>query len=143
MGMYTHFVLNANLIKDTPNDVIGTLLWLSYQTEICPIQKRHKLYGLERMGAVMCGDSCSFDGDTNYSFHFDEIQQEWAITINSNIKNYNMEYQKFLEYIQPYITDSYEGKKFLGFMRYEEREEPTLIYNTKNGIEYKEIGGEN
>lgn len=143
MGMYTHLVLNVNLIKDTPNDVVGTLLWLSYQTDICPIQEGHELYGLDRIGVVMCGDSGSFDGDTNYSFLFDEIKEEWAITINSNIKNYNMEYQKFLEYIQPYIIENYGDKKFLGFMRYEEWEEPTLIYNTKDGIEYREIGGEN
>lgn len=139
MGMYTHLVLNVNLIKDTPNDVIGTLLWISGQTDICPIQKWHELYGLERIGEVMCGDSCSFDGDTNYSFIFNEIKEEWAITINSNIKNYNMEYQKFLEYIQPYIKENYGDKKFFGFMRYEEWEEPTLIYNTKDGIEYREI----
>lgn len=137
MGMYTHLVLNANLKKDTPNEVIGTLLYLSDQTGVCPIVENHPLYGTERIRMVMCGDSCSFDGDTHYEFHFDEIQEEWALTINSNIKNYDEEYQKFLDYIQPYITDDW--RKFLGFIHHEEDENPTLIYNTKNGIEYKEV----
>lgn len=139
MGMYTHLILNANLKEDTPKEVIDTLLYLSYQTEACPIDEAHALYGIERIRMVMCGDSCSFDGDTHYSFHFDETAEEWAITINSSIKNYDEEYQKFLEYIQPYITDCWQDKKFLGFIRYEEDENPTLIYNTEKGIEYLEI----
>lgn len=137
MGMYTHLVLNANLKEDTPKDVIGTLLYLSDKTEVCPIDENHPLYGVGRIRMVMCGDSCSFDGDTYYEFRFDEIQKEWSLTINSNIKNYDEEYQKFLDYIQPYITDDW--RKFLGFIHYEEEENPTLIYNTENGVEYKKV----
>lgn len=139
MGMYTHLSLNVNLQKDTPQEIIDTLLYLSYQTDICPINEKHKLYGIERIRMVMCGDSYSFDGNTHYDFRFGEISEEWELTISSNIKNYDETYQKFLEYIQPYITDDWQDKKFLGFMRYEEAQNPTLIYNTENGIEYIEV----
>lgn len=64
-------------------------------------------------------------GDTNTTFKFDSISKTWNLTVNANCKNYGNEYQKFLDYIQPYIDE--EG--FLGFIRYEESENPTLIYN--------------
>lgn len=139
MGMYTHLVLNANLKEDTPKEVIDTLLYLSYQTEKCTIDEAHALYGAKHIRMVMCGDSYFFDGNTYFRFYFNKTVEEWALTINSNIKNYDEEYQKFLEYICPYITDDWRDKKFLGFIRYEEDEHPTLIYNTENGIEYRKV----
>ena len=43
----------------------------------------------------MCGESYSFDEDTHYEFRFNGTAEEWALTINSSIKNYDKEYQKF------------------------------------------------
>lgn len=140
MGMYTHFVINCNLKEDTPQEVIDTLLYLSSQSSYNPINESHELFMLENIGLVMSGYSSVFDGDGYYKFRYDEAREEWRLTINSNIKNYKKEYQKFLDYIQPCITmEGYQNKKFLGYMRDEETDKLTLIYNTKNGIRYKEV----
>lgn len=140
MGMYTHLVLNANLRKDTPNDILGMLMYLSYQTDICPISEDHDLYDIMKYRVVMRGDSRCFDGKSHFEFLYDNIQEEWMLTINSNIKNYDKEYERFLNCIHPYITeDILFEKKFLGFIHYEENENPKLIYNTKAGIEFVEI----
>lgn len=81
-----------------------------------------------------------FDGDSYCLFLFDGIQEEWKLTINSDMKNYFTEYQKFLDYIHPYIAmEREEHQKFLGFMRDETQYIPTLIYYTQKGIRYKEV----
>lgn len=140
MGIYTHFVINVNLRKNTPQEVIDTLLYLSSQSLYNPINENHQLYymyGEEKL--IFTGHSGVFDGDSYCLFFFDEVQEEWKLTINSSMKNYDREYQKFLDYIQPYIAMEFEEhQKFLGFMRDETQDAPTLIYNTRNGIDYKE-----
>lgn len=140
MGNYTHFAINCNLKENTPQEVIDTLFYLTSQSSYNPINKNHELFMLENIGLVMCGYSNVFDGDGYCKFCFDEAVKEWRLTVNSNIKNYNKEYQKFFDYIQPYIMiEEDENRKFMGYMQYEEDENPTLIYITHNGIEYKEV----
>lgn len=41
------------------------------------------------------------------------------------LKNYNSEIEEFLDWLEPYI----ETNDFIGYMKYEEFEDPTLIYN--------------
>lgn len=129
MGMYTHLVLNVTLRSDTPQEVIDTINYMVGNTEVEPPKQVHELFETERWDFCLRCDSAYFMGETHSSFtnHYDN----WELTVNSNVKNYCHEYSKFLDYIQPYIR----FHEFLGFVRYEEDDNPTLIYNTKDGIE--------
>jgi len=71
-------------------------------------------------------DSYYFDADTHSTLRYDDIIGSYFLCIRSNFKNYDDEIQSFIDWIRPYINKS-EGD-FLGFWRYEEDEEPTLIY---------------
>jgi len=72
-----------------------------------------------------CG-SYYFDADTISTIRKDDITQQWTLCIRCNLKNYDDEIEKFLDWIHPYL-DKQEGD-FLGFYRYEETEQPTLIH---------------
>ena len=132
MGMYTHLVLNVNFATNTPKEIIDTVRYMVGDTDMEPPVKNHPLFKCDRWAICLCCDSCYFMGHTNTSMTFVECLNEWQLTVNSNCKNYLQEYQHFLDYIEPYI----EEKGYLGFIRYEEDDHPTLIYNTYNGIEY-------
>lgn len=74
---------------------------------------------------VACCDSYYFDGSTNSEMVFDDISKTWKINIRANLKNYDSEIEEFLDWLEPYIGT----EDFIGYMRYEEWEDPTLIYN--------------
>ena len=130
MGMYTHLVLNVTFKEDTPQEVIDTIRYMVGDTEVEPPKQDHKLFKCDRWSFCLRCDSAYFMGCT--STVFQNEYGNWYLTVNSNCKNYTSEYQKFLDYIRPYI----EYKEYLGFIRYEESDIPTLIYNTRHGIEY-------
>lgn len=127
MGMYTEFVFASNLKRDTPQGVIDILKAMTegegYELLNIPEDNFFKCY---RWRWLFTCDSYYFNGETNTLFTYDDILKTCTLTVRSNLKNYDLEIQKFLKWIKPYL-DKYEDD-FLGYYRYEEDDEPTLIY---------------
>lgn len=130
MGMYTALHFAAELKKDTPEEVIGVLKLMAEakvpfsDPENLP---DHEFFRTERWRRLFTMDSYYHRADTHCSFRFDDISQAYYLTVTSNIKNYDSEIEKFINWIEPYLEAS-EGD-FLGYSRYEETEQPTLIYH--------------
>lgn len=57
------------------------------------------------------------------------------VNIRANLKNYDNEIDKFLHWLAPYIDT--EG--FIGYTRYEEYDDPTLIYIDDRDVIYKGV----
>jgi len=78
-------------------------------------------------------DSYYFNADTISTCRWDDISNSYYLCIRSNLKNYDGEIRKFLDWIKQFV-DAGIGE-FLGFYRYEEDDDPTLIYYniTKEG----------
>lgn len=76
---------------------------------------------------MLCMDSYYFDADTISTLRFDDIGNSFYLCIRTNLKNYDSEIEHFIDWIMPYL-DKYETGQFLGFYRYEEDEQPTLIF---------------
>ena len=79
---------------------------------------------------LLC-DSYYFKADTHSTLRYDEISETWFLCVRCNVKNYQNEIEKFVDWILPYC-DTLPGD-FLGFSRYEETEKPTLIYAPGKG----------
>ena len=126
IGMYTELHFNSELKKDTPKEVIEILKYMIGERENSPDLPEHPLFKTERWDYMLRSDSYYFDADTNSTLRFDEISNDYYLCIRCNLKNYSSEIQHFIDWIMPHL-DKYEGE-FLGFYRYEESEEPTLIY---------------
>ena len=126
MGMYTEIHFNAELKKDTPEEVINILKYMVGDIKEKPSRPVHDLFCCSRWKWLFTMDSYYFDADTHSTLRYDDISNAYYLCVRSNLKNYDSEIELFIDWIDPYL---YKIKgDFLGFSRYEEFEEPTLIY---------------
>lgn len=125
MGMYTEFYFNARLKEDVPLEVVNTLNYMLGGEKALDLPD-HELFKTARWDFMLRCDSYCFDADTHSTLRFDDIGNQYSLCIRCNFKNYDDEIEKFISWVKPYL-DKYEGE-FLGFYRYEECEQPTLVY---------------
>lgn len=125
MGMYTEINVCFDLTKDAPKNVVSILYYLIDGDDEPSNLPNHEFFKCDRWHMVACCDSYYFDGSTNSKMVFDNISKTWKINIRANLKNYDSEIEKFLDWLAPYI----ETVGFIGYTRYEEWEDPLLIYN--------------
>lgn len=142
MGMHTEVVIGVEFKKDTPQSVIDILSWMANKdAEDTPLPELpdHPLFKTERWKWMLrSGGSYYFDLQPFLEWRKDDIAGSWFLSAGTNIKNYDQEWQKFLAFIAPHL--GYEYRKFIGHYRYEEDEEPTLLYADGNGgIEWRRI----
>lgn len=132
MGMYTELNIGVNLSSETPKNIIDILEYMLGDNENDEIETTsHPLFLTDRWRYMLRCDSYYFDSRTDSSMSKDDITKRYELNVRCNLKNYDNEIDFFLNFIQPYL-DTYG---FLGYTRYEEYDEPTLIYNTEKGIE--------
>jgi len=130
MGMYTEFHFNVELKKNVPQEIINILNFM-LNNEGKPPQftvPDHPLFLTDRWHWMLTSDSYYFDADTHSTLRFDDIGKCYYLCIRCNLKNYNNEIEKFVSWITSYLR-KYTGD-FLGFSRYENTEQPTLIFMT-------------
>lgn len=128
MGMYTEFHFNSRLKQDVPKEIVDTLTYMLEETT-APKLPDHELFKTARWEFMLRSDSYYFDADTLSTLRYDEIAEAYVLCIRCNLKNYNSEIEKFIKWIMPYL-DRMDGD-FLGFLRYEEDELPTLIFQNE------------
>ena len=125
MGMYTEFHFNAEVQDD--NDVLAVLRYMiDGDSEPLPLPD-HPLFDTDRWRVMLRMDSYYFDADTHSTLRAD-CQGGQYLCIRCNLKNYDGEIEKFIDWITPHLK-KHEGD-FLGFYRYEETEQPTLIHHS-------------
>lgn len=119
MGMYTEIFISADLKQDTPESVIDVLRGM------CDWE--HESEALSKMGErtrYMFNNGSYYTSSTSCKkLSFDKISNQYSIIGKGDIKNYDSEIEKFFEFIKPHCESG-----FIGFYRYEEDREPTLVY---------------
>lgn len=121
MGMYTEIYINVDLKEDIPGDVLNIL------KAMCGEGDEAALEGKPSRWSMLFHDMSYYTPRTSCAnLTYDEISKQWSLLGKGDIKNYEGEIEAFFEWIMPYI-DAYEGD-FIGYKRYEECQEPTLIY---------------
>ena len=131
--MYTELVLNSRFIDNTPKDVIEALQWM---LEANPEDEKplieHPLFELIRAKFMLRMGSFYFvpEHSSKMISGFDDGKFT-HLSIRCDLKNYENEIETFLDWICPYLDD-----EFLGYMRYEEDDDPTLIYQVDGKPKY-------
>ena len=137
MGMYTELVLGLELRYDP--DVIDILNYMLHEGPEPKINvTSHPLFQTDRWRFMLTCDSYYFDGQTDSKLFSEQtyvgpFDKTYYLNVRCNLKNYCSEIEKFLDWLAPYI----ETDGFVGYFRYEEFDDPTLIYNDRGTIRYK------
>ena len=129
MGMYTEFHFNSRLKTDTPPEVIEILKFMTSDRAKPEVLPEHPLFECDRWVWMLKCTSYYFDQITHSVVERDEVNNDYYLSIRCDLKNYDGEIEKFCDWIEPYL-DKIPGE-FLGFSRYEEIKDPTLIYYKK------------
>lgn len=125
MGTYTEFHFNAELKSNVPQQVIDVLKYMLDNSLPKPELPDHPLFETARWNFMLLSDSYYFDADTHSTLRYDEISSAYYVCIRCNLKNYADEIEKFCDWIDPYL----ETEGFLGLQRYEECDDPVLLYS--------------
>lgn len=134
MGMYTELNLGVALRPDTPDEILDLIHHMVCLYDECDPDIKipdHPLFLSPRWRYMLHSDSYSFEFHAESSMKYDRIRNGYTLNIRCSFKNYDNEIENFLDFIQPYLDEA----GYMGYMRYEEYEDPTLIYN-----EYDHIG---
>ena len=124
MGMYTEIYINTQLKKDISNkdlNFLRSLFDYSFTEEVKPLLENGRIQMIGR------GESYYFNHFSISVMKYDDIAETWGIISCSNLKNYNNEIEDFFAYLKP-LCDVDEDNDFIGYHRYEEAREPTLVY---------------
>lgn len=125
MGMYTELNINVCLKDDVPKWVIDILKFQVGDIKDMPQITDHNLFNCHRWEWMLRMDSYYFDADTHSTLRFSDNARCWYLNVQCNLKNYDNEIDEFIDFIKPYVdTDGFWGHK-----RYEEFDDPTLIYD--------------
>jgi len=127
MGMYTELVLNVEVRKDAGQDVLDCLYNMvnnGEQAKPPAKDEENALFKTDRWRFMLKTGSFYFTPFSTSAYR--ELQGNFYLSIRTDLKNYSGEIEKFLEWLVQYV-DGYEGD-FMGYKRYEERDDPTLLY---------------
>ena len=132
--MYTELVAAFSLpyLSDIELSIIKYML---HETDKKPNTDdlQHPLFKTTRWQSMLKSDSYYFSGQTNSFLRYDEISKRHYLTVRFNMKNYDGEIGKFINWMWMIAED----RGFVGYTIYEENENPTLIYFDDSGVEYK------
>lgn len=121
--MYTELIFGAELKKETPNEVIETLRFM-----VGDIEQPEKL-AFDAGRNPLLGGSYYFAVNNSVSqMWLDDIDKQWHISTRANIKNYDDEIGKFLEWIKPWIYGGSGYRDMYAIVIYENSSEPELYY---------------
>ena len=118
MGMYTQLLLDIELKKDTPKEIIDTL------KEMVDIDGDCKFWN-NRLNWCFNSSSYYFNNNHHANIQFDEISEVYKLFVYCDFKDYDDEIKILLSWLKPYIEDNGD---MIGYTRYEEEEMPIILF---------------
>ena len=135
MGMYTELIFEAKLSGDTPKDVIDAISLVC--KDCANIKTTSSAFAIDNiiehfdLWYLLTSNSAYFPAQYSYSrIYYNELEDTYSLFIRSDLKNYEKQIDKFLEYIKPYIVKGMGSKDIYAYVLYETGSEPT-IYSLK------------
>ena len=128
MGMYTEVIFGAGLKEGLPETIVSAIKKMIAGEDLGESAPDHPFFRAERTWLLRSSGSHYFPGTVEPKFWFDDIANQWCLYFRTNIKNYDSEIEKFLDWIKPYIKDGVGERNFYAVVTYEEASEPTIFY---------------
>jgi hypothetical protein len=121
--MYTELHYNVELRRDIPQQVIDVLEFMLDNDLPQPELPEHTLFKTHRWPVMLRMSSAYFEAPTRSELITEPAHR--TLSVRCNLKNYDGEIEAFVDWMNPYVA-AFKGD-FLGFSRYEETEDPTII----------------
>lgn len=125
VGMYTEFCIGVALKQDVHQDVVDTLATMV--TGEAPFDDRRKWMLVSEGSAYF---------DQIPVLRWEKVYERWSLTCWTNIKNYASEIEWLFEFLAPHVDGFEDAPYFMGFMRYEEDDIPTLVFSVRGAVVY-------
>lgn len=127
MGMYTELFIST-MVRDDPKaaSVLKHMLEAPGEPPELP---DHPLFKCDRWDFMLRCNSYYFVPRSVHVFEFDEISKGWVFISRSDFKNYSQEIEKFIDWLRPHLACG--ADEMIGYYRYEQSREPTIIYSTE------------
>ncbi|MBW1784682.1 MAG: hypothetical protein JRL30_28545 [Deltaproteobacteria bacterium] len=136
MGDYTELHYFVELKQETPShviDILNLLVWpkdMDYDTRKALLEAiqlpDHHFFRTPRWEGIFLGESYYHSTRNMRKFVFDEISEAWFLSVNTQLKNYDREFQEFIDWADPYI-EAFSGE-LLGYYHDEYSNCPFLIF---------------
>ena len=124
--MYTEMRVNCRLKKEATKQIVEVLQYLADGNTMNPppfTLPAHPLFDCRRWRFLMRMSSAYFDDDPSAAVVMWEGQ--WRVLSVANIKNYDGEIEKFIDWLRPYV-DANPGEVWVEY-RYEESSATTKV----------------
>ena len=133
--MYTEFIFESELSKDTPKALIDAFTPVSRKDTGIEItsNKLEISKFIEKFDLNMLVNCCSAYFPAQQSFfnmYYNKYSDTYGIFIRSDLKNYEQQINEFLEFIKPYVVMGCGSNDIYAYVLYELDERPT-IYSLK------------
>lgn len=122
--MYTELILGCGLHESTPKEIINIIEWLFDGNntnlpvpKLCPpefVSTRIR-WMFSSKGSYYFGASSG-----HRKLDFDAIRESYSINARCNIKNYEQEFETFLEWLKPFIDQGSGSRELYAITIYEE-----------------------
>ena len=125
MGMYTELVLKCEVRGDAP-DLVKQVVRHLFNNEDAPAElPDHEFFSCHRWEWIGSGASGCHHAVAVNSIYKHDFSEGIEVFSRSDLKDYDDEISKFIDWIAPYLPAS--GETCIGWKWYEEDEKPTLI----------------
>lgn len=131
MGSYTQVKLRVTLKKETPQRVLDGIGWLIYSGMDAFKPDKHPLFQCSR-ASVMLNTNRSFDSWEPPTTSPGSDEGTIVFTCHSDVKNYDSEWQKLLDYLSPWVEAQEDVP--LGSFQPETRDKPSPIVFRKGNL---------
>lgn len=131
MGMYTELIVGCTLKKNLPKVCVNALTLISNRKEINENDKETEEFIKEYDLYNICWSESAYFGAPSHCIFRrleDNCEDYYSLSIRANLKSYNGEIEKFLEYIRPYVYWGSGTHELYAMTIYEEDKEPTLWF---------------
>lgn len=107
------------------------------------VEFKHPFFATENWTRVCCNETAGFPRGQSVLEHDEYIgrETEWSLSVRSSIKDYDQEYEAFLNWLFPYVTVDGNSAVFCGYLISERADTLYLIYLSRRGFDYIGIDG--
>ena len=131
MGMYTELIVGCTLKKNLPKVCVNALTLISNRQEINENDKETEEFIKEYDLYNICWSESAYFGAPSHCI-FRRLEENYedyySLSIRANLKSYNGEIEKFLEYLRPYVYWGSGTHELYAMTIYEEDKEPKLWF---------------